>query len=108
MNFPLFSPSYGLSVNVVGAVASANVELTSAARPLGPTAAVELLNVGTQVMFVKFGGDNSVAATSADYPVGPGDRVVLPMPSFATGSVWVAAISPAVGSTLYCTGGSTN
>jgi hypothetical protein len=59
---------------------------------------VRVMNNGTAMAWIKFGSDNTVAATvAAGMPVGPGVTEVISPPTLAGGTLYVAAI--AAGST---------
>lgn len=95
-----FTPQ-GATVSIAVGAASANVEVVPGDDSV--INSVRVVNLGDNVAFIEFGGDDTVEATEADsMPILPGT-----VESFAVTStpvLWVAALGD--GSTLYITPGS--
>lgn len=86
-----FAPLYGSGAVVTPAASSANVSgLSSALEQL------LLTNLGAEVCYVRT-GSTSQTATTADYPVAPGQQAVITKPA---GHTHLAHIS-AAGTTLH-------
>lgn len=94
-----FSPIAGQTVNINVASSSANVQVSD--RP--GSQQVRIMNDGTATVWIRFGTDNSVAATTASgVPVAAGATEVLTAPM---GPVWVAAIAAGATGKVYFTPG---
>jgi hypothetical protein len=60
--------------------------------------ALSFLNVGGRVTFAKIGLSNAVVATQQDFPIGPNERLIVPIPAGfldAKDPLWVAALGSA-------------
>ena len=80
-----FRPTGGATVNIDVASSTANVALTSGI-------AQRIMNDGTATVWIKFGPDNTVAATlAAGMPVGPGVHEVITPPCDSTHVAVIAA-----------------
>lgn len=87
-------PTGGATVNIDVAAASANVALSSGEQ-------VWICNDGTATAWLKFGNDNTVAATlAAGFPIKSGVDVVLTLPP---GTTHVAAIAAGATGKVYFT-----
>jgi len=94
-----FAPAAGQTVNIDVASSSANVQVTSGTGITN----IRVMNNGTATAWIKFGADNTVAATTATgVPIGPGVTEVLS----AQSPVWVAAIAAGSTGKIYFTPGS--
>lgn len=98
-----FTPFYGATVAVATLAGAATANVPPAAR------ALRILNVGTQLAFVRVRPAGSVAdATAADLPVAAGTEIVIlknAQPSAAQGETVVSVFAAAAGSTVYITPG---
>lgn len=91
-----FRPTGDATVNIDVGAASANVALTDAPQQ-------RVMNNGTATAWIKFGADNTVAATiAAGMPVGPGTALVVTVP---TGAAYVAAIAAGATGKIHFTPG---
>lgn len=94
-----FAPSYGSTQTLTAGAASLST-------PLNPRASnVRIVNAGANVAFVRI-GDGAQTATTADFPVMPGQAATITKPIGSTGTnpQEMGYIS-ALGSTLYVTTG---
>jgi hypothetical protein len=100
VNVPAFAPG-APTVNIAAATTSANVQVT----PTGLYARnVRVYNSGTVTVFIAFGNDNTVVATTtAGLPIAAGEVTILSCPHS-----WVAAITGSSTSTIYFTVGEGN
>jgi hypothetical protein len=87
------------TVNIVVGVANAVVAVPD--TPFG-TRALYCVNAGTQVVFVEFGLAGAVASLATSVAILPNTSKVF---TFDNSLTHVAAIAPAIGSTLYITPG---
>ena len=95
-----FQPTPGATVNINVASSSANVAVSAATAGCQ----VRIMNDGTATAWIKFGTDNTVAATTAaGMPVGAGVTEVVTVP---TGPIYVAAIAAGSTGKIYFTPGS--
>jgi hypothetical protein len=95
-----FQPTPASTVNIDVASSSANV-LVNASSGGGQ---VRIMNNGSATVWVKFGTDNTVAATTASgFPVGSGGTEVVTVP---LGPIYVAAIAAGSTGKIYFTPGS--
>lgn len=103
MSLPIpFQPTDGATVNIAATVASGNV-LVSSGAPQGRIQ-VSITNAGTATAFVKFGKDNTVAATTTkDVPVLGGQMRILSATLDADGTLYAAAIMASGTATIYFT-----
>lgn len=92
-----FAP-VGVTVNLAVLATTSSVALTSLGG-LGGT--VRIANVGTQTIFITFGGSTITTATTTGMPIVANTAVNLDMGT----ATHVAAIAGATGSTLYATSG---
>lgn len=105
--FQPFNPQYGKSVSLAVGTSSASVTLPAQGNA-GGTMQVTILNVGTNVVFVRVGNSANGAVTangtsgSADMPIGPNASVTL---TKAVDDDTVAAIAGATGNTIWVTCG---
>lgn len=91
-----FRPNGGSTVNIDVGAASGNVELTRGEQQ-------RIMNNGSATAWIKFGADNTVAATlAAGIPVGPGVTEILTPPP---GTNYVAAIAAGSTGKIYFTPG---
>jgi hypothetical protein len=94
-----FAPRPGATVNIDVASTTANVQVTTEAVPCQ----VRVMNNGTATAWIRFGTDNTVAATlAASVPVGPNGTEVF---TTKGGPVWVAAIAAGSTGKIYFTPG---
>lgn len=94
-----FTPTGAGTVNLVVGAASTNVGVVVP----NASVALRIANVGTQVVFLRFGFTNAVAATvAADFPLLPNTAEMF---EFGGPLLFVAGIATAVGSTVYITPG---
>lgn len=102
----LFVPLNGVAAqSITIAITTANVQLVG--RSASAKSAFSLLNVGAAVSFFKFGNSNAVTASLTDQPIGPNERLIIPIPAdFGSGleQLWLAAIG-SVGPVLYISQG---
>lgn len=88
------------TVNVTVGTASANVAVPA---PNIGVRSVRLVNSGSNLIFVEFGRDNTiVATTTGSMPMLPNTERIFLLPNDVT---YVAAISGTAGNTLYVTVG---
>lgn len=102
--FQPFNPQYGKSVSLAVTTSSASVTLPAQGNA-GGTMQVTILNVGTNVVFVRIGqGPITANGTSgtADMPIGPNASVTL---TKGIDDNVVAAIAGAAGNTIWVTCG---
>ncbi len=69
-----FAPSYGTGRVVTAGSSSLNIELAGEG---GSSASVCITNAGTDLVYIRAGIDNTIAATNADYPVLGGQQVTI-------------------------------
>jgi hypothetical protein len=62
---------------------------------------VRIMNNGSATVWIIFGTDNTVVATTSNLPIASGSAEVLSVP----GPVWVAAIAAAATGVIYFTPG---
>ena len=95
-NVPAFTVC-GATVNLAATGSSSNVQVRTA-----PTSRhIRIWNSGTVAVFVEFGADNTVAATTAaSMPIAPGNTEVL-----SCAYEYVAAITGSGTATIYITPG---
>ena len=93
-----FHPAAGQTVNIDVASSSANIQVTSGSG----MSQVRVMNNGTATAWIRFGVDNTVAATTAaGIPVGPGVTEVMSHQN----PLWVAAIAAGSTGKIYFTPG---
>jgi hypothetical protein len=92
-----FCPAVAQTVSINVGASSANVQVTTGT---GLTQ-VRVMNNGTATTWLRFGTDNTVAATTSNLPVGPGTIEVFSVPA----PVWVAAIAAGSTGLIYFTPG---
>lgn len=93
-----FTPQPGGNVTV-------SATTTSSASAIGAGSGlsqVAIKNAGSNTAFIKFGTDNTVTATSADFPILPGEANLLTKSEAHT---YIAAITGSSTTTLYVTPG---
>lgn len=70
----------------LGTRLTCSTSTTNSAVPgSGVVSQMLLTNMGNVTIFVKVGGDATLAATTACFPLFPGNQLLLPMPSFVAG-----------------------
>lgn len=95
-----FQPAAGNTVNIAVGAASSNIQIT---RPNMGTQTIRFHNSGTATVFVNFGKDNTVtASTTTSIPLLPNSVETF---TIMNDSGFVAAIGSATGNTLYITTG---
>lgn len=94
---PAFRPEAGKTVNLAASGSSANVQIQTADN----TRHIRVFNSGTVTVFIRFGADNTVAASlTTDIPIAAGTVEVLSAPH-----PWVAGITAGTAATVYFTPG---
>ena len=98
VNQPAFRPEPAKTVNISANAASQNVQIQAADN----SRHIRVFNSGTITVFIRFGADNTVTATTTtDIPIAPGTVEILSGPH-----PWVAAIGISAGpSIIYFTPG---
>jgi hypothetical protein len=92
-----FRPADGSTVSINVAATTANVQVSASTG----VQQVRIMNNGTATVWIRFGTDNTVAATTSHMPVGPGTTEVLSH----QGPLWVAAIAAGATGLIYFTPG---
>jgi hypothetical protein len=92
-----FRPAANQTVSINVGSSSANVQVTASSG----LQQVRIMNNGTATVWIRFGTDNTVTATTSNMPVGPGTTEVLSH----QGPLWVAAIAAGATGLIYFTPG---
>lgn len=71
----------GLGTRLTCGTSSSNVAVPGA----GIVSQMILTNMGNYTVFVKVGVDSSLTATTACFPLFPGNQIILPMASYVAG-----------------------
>lgn len=104
MRMQAFGPT-GNSVSLTVTASSGNVQVTNSGG-VGQPSQVRVFNNGTNVVYLAFGQDNTVTASTANsFAMVPNSVEVFTVPTFTTNALYVAAIAGTTGNTLNITPG---